>query len=555
MRFICVLSIILNLLASATTQVHAEAFFTETFQTDPFVSGNPRWIQSAQEKYAGQPLKWAASSNPASGFESDKGLLLSEDFKYYGVAKKFDQPLSLLDNKEELVIQYELKFDDTLTCGGAYIKLLRNSPDLDVSQLNNDSPYTIMFGPDKCGSTSKVHFIFQHQSPVTGLWEEKHFSDAPSVTVDKKTHLYTLVVRSDNSFEILVDLVSSKKGDLLTSMSPPINPSAEIDDPEDTKPVDWVDEASIKDPNAVKPEDWDEDQPRMIADEDAVKPAGWLDEAPEEIPDPDAVKPEDWDDVEDGEWEVPKVPNPACETAGCGEWKRPQKKNPAFKGKWTAPMIDNPAYKGPWAPKKIANPNFFTDNSPAKSMAAIGALAVEVWTTNKGFLFDNFLITHSLAEARAFAETTFSLKSAAEKVKEEAAAKESAKQAREEKLRGAATLGLKDRVLTYLSAAVDASVEYATEQPYAIAAAAIVLLLTLVFLLLPKGKSKSSSASTPTTKPSSSSVAAAATDAATDADAAEEKKVEEVVEEEEEEEPVEEKKPVRRTRASKKSSD
>lgn len=520
--------------------VNAEPFLSETFQTDPFLSNG--WIKSTQEKYVGQPVKWAASSSPVAGFESDKGLLLSEDFKYYGVAKKFEKPLTL-DNKDELVIQYELKFDDTLTCGGAYIKLLRNTPDLDVAQLNNDSPYTIMFGPDKCGSTSKVHFIFQHQNPISGAWEEKHFSDAPSVTVDKKTHLYTLIVRSDNSFEIFVDAVSSKKGDLLTSMSPAVNPPSEIDDPKDVKPADWVDEASITDSNAVKPDDWDEDQPRMISDPDAVKPAGWLDDAPPEVADPDAVKPEDWDDAEDGVWEVPTIPNPACEVAGCGVWKNPQKKNPLFKGKWTAPLIDNPDYKGPWAPKRIANPDFFTDNSPAKGMAPIGALAVEVWTTNKGFLFDNFLITHSLTEALTFAETTFTPKSAAERAQEEAAAKESAKKSREEKLRGAATLGFKDRLLTYLSAAVDAIIEYTTEQPYAIAAAAIVMLLTLVFLLLPSGKGQGQTSARPVSDSDATPTPVA------------EEKTEQKDEDTKGEEVVEEKRPVRRSRSTKKSSD
>lgn len=39
-----------------------------------------------------------------------------------------------------------------------------------------------------------------------------------------------------------------------------------------------------------------------------------------------AVKPEDWDEDEDGEWEPPKIANPACKDApGCGEWKRPTK--------------------------------------------------------------------------------------------------------------------------------------------------------------------------------------------------------------------------------------
>lgn len=60
----------------------------------------------------------------------------------------------------------------------------------------------------------------------------------------------------------------------------------------------------------------------------------------------EAEQPDDWDEEEDGEWEPPKITNPACESApGCGEWKRPTKPNPNYKGKWSAPLIDNPAYK------------------------------------------------------------------------------------------------------------------------------------------------------------------------------------------------------------------
>ena len=45
-------------------------------------------------------------------------------------------------------------------------------------------------------------------------------------------------------------------------------------------------------------------------------------------------------------WLFSLVDNPLCESApGCGEWKRPQIKNPKYKGKWRPDMIDNPAYK------------------------------------------------------------------------------------------------------------------------------------------------------------------------------------------------------------------
>lgn len=48
-------------------------------------------------------------------------------------------------------------------------------------------------------------------------------------------------------------------GNLLHDMTPPVNPSREIEDPEDRKPEDWDERPKIPDPDAVKPDDWDED--------------------------------------------------------------------------------------------------------------------------------------------------------------------------------------------------------------------------------------------------------------------------------------------------------
>jgi hypothetical protein len=43
-----------------------------------------------------------------------------------------------------------------------------------------------------------------------------------SVLGDRQTHLYTLIIRPDNTFEILIDNESKKKGSLLTDMDPPV---------------------------------------------------------------------------------------------------------------------------------------------------------------------------------------------------------------------------------------------------------------------------------------------------------------------------------------------
>ncbi|KAI5296820.1 hypothetical protein KEM55_005536 [Ascosphaera atra] len=209
---------------------------------------------------------------------------------------------------------------------------------------------------------------------------------------------------------MLIDGSSVKNGSLLEDFSPAVNPPAEIDDPNDSKPADWVDEAKIPDPEATKPEDWDEEAPFEIPDEEAEKPDDWLEEEPTMIPDPEAEKPEDWDDEEDGDWVPPSVPNPKCEdVSGCGPWERPMKKNPEYKGKWFAPLIDNPEYKGPWAPRKIPNPDYFEDKTPS-NFEPMGGIGFEIWTMQNDILFDNIYIGHSLEDAKAFKAETYDIK-------------------------------------------------------------------------------------------------------------------------------------------------
>lgn len=246
------------------------------------------------------------------------------------------------------------------------MKLLRDNKALHQEEFANTTPYVIMFGPDKCGHTNKVHFIFNHKNPKTGEYEEKHLTSPPSAKIVKNTQLYTLIVNPDNTYSIKVNNEEVKTGSLLEDFKPAVNPEAEIDDPKDTKPEDWVEQARIADPAATKPEDWDEDAPMEIVDEEATMPEDWLVDEPSTIPDPEAEKPEDWDDEEDGDWIAPTVANPKCtDASGCGPWSKPLVKNPAYQGKWTAPFVDNPAYKGKWAPRKIKNPAYFEDKKPA----------------------------------------------------------------------------------------------------------------------------------------------------------------------------------------------
>ncbi|MBA0559260.1 hypothetical protein Golob_016232, partial [Gossypium lobatum] len=284
-----------------------------------------RWIVSDKDDYKGV---WKHSKSEG---HDDYGLLVSEMAKKYAIVKELDEAVNLKDGTT--VLQFETRLQGGLECGGAYLKYLSpQDAGWKPKEFDNESPYSIMFGPDKCGATNKVHFILKHKNPKSGEYIEHHLKYPPSVPSDKLTHVYTAILKPDNEVSILIDGDEKKKASFLSAedFEPPLIPSKTIPDPDDKKPEDWDERAKIPDPDAVKPENWDEDAPMEIEDEEAVKPEGWLDDEPDEIDDPEATKPEDWDDEEDGEWEAPKIENPKCEIApGCGEWKRPMKRNPA----------------------------------------------------------------------------------------------------------------------------------------------------------------------------------------------------------------------------------
>jgi len=384
-----------------------------------------KWIKSLAKKdgaeagidqFDGEWSVEGAEKNPLNG---DLGLVLKSKAKHAAISSRFKKPFVFKDNKKPLILQYEINYQNGQECGGGYLKLLSHSNSLDLNKLSDKTPYTIMFGPDRCGSESKLHFIFRHVNPNNQTIEEKHVKKLDTkeralfeeLFKDKRPHLFRLVISSDNSYEIYVDYKVVNHGSLLTDFTPPVNPPAEIDDPKDKKPSDWDEREKIPDPDATKPDDWDENAPRQLPDTSATKPDGWLDDEPEMIPDPDAEKPDDWDEEMDGDWEAPLIENPECKAApGCGVWKRPMIDNPSYKGKWFAPMITNPAYKGKWKPRRIANPDYFHDPEPFDRMTSVSAVGIELWSMSSDIYFDNVLVTSDLTVADSWAADTYELK-------------------------------------------------------------------------------------------------------------------------------------------------
>jgi len=341
----------------------AEVYFEESFDGD----WEKRWVVGAPPgKEAG---KWAVT--PGKWFhdeEVNKGLATTEDMRFYSISAKMAKKST--SKKKELVVQFSAKYEahQYAFCGGGYIKLLPDG--LKQKTFGGDDEYHIMFGPDLCGyDVSHIHTIFNHKG------ENLLKTDKISLEYSDKneyTHLYTLHLKPDGTYEVFFDLESKAKGKLVDDWDFP-NPTK--DDPDDKKPSDWVDETMIDDPEDKKPDGWDD--------------------IPAQIPDPDASKPEDWDDEDDGEWEPPLIDNPD------------------FKGEWTAKQIDNPAYKGEWSPKQIKNPDY----EEGVQLAAYDSMYVgfELWIVNNGTIFDNILVTDDLEYAKKQGEELWRPTSKAEK--------------------------------------------------------------------------------------------------------------------------------------------
>uniref|UniRef100_A0A8C9RF24 Si:ch211-274f20.2 n=1 Tax=Scleropages formosus TaxID=113540 RepID=A0A8C9RF24_SCLFO len=364
-----------------------------------YCPGRRKWVVSkALKEEDGKTLKydgqWVLEEPSNQASSGNKGLVMKSPGRHHAIAAPLGTIFHFRD--KPLILQYEVFFQSGTDCEGAYIKLLSHTPQLRLSQFNSSTPYAIMFGPDKCGSSMKVHFIFRRRNPLSGQYQEKHArqsdQDLSKYFSDRQAHLYTLRLYPDNIYEILIDQSLISKGSLLEDVDPPVNPPREIPDPDDTKPTDWDDRRRIPDPTAAKPSDWDEKAPERIPDHTAQKPPGWLEDAEPFILDPEAERPDDWNEEMDGEWEPPRVPNPACSQAiGCGPWLPPMIHNPAYKGKWRPPMIDNPRYQGEWQPRMIPNPEYFEDLEPFQ-MSTVGAVGFELWSLTGGVLFDNILL-------------------------------------------------------------------------------------------------------------------------------------------------------------------
>ncbi|KAI4996408.1 hypothetical protein ZWY2020_051193, partial [Hordeum vulgare] len=200
------------------------------------------------------------------------------DARHFAISAKIPE----FSNKgRTLVVQYSIKFEQEIECGGGYIKVM--SGYVNQKKYSGDTPYSLMFGPDICGTqTKKLHLILSYQGQNYPIKKDLQCE------TDRLTHVYTFILRPNASYSLLVDNREREFGSMYT---------------------DW----DILPPRKIK----DVGAKKYIEDPDAVKPEGY-DSIPREIPDPKDKKPDTWDNDDDGIWKPRRIPNPAYK----GQWKR-----------------------------------------------------------------------------------------------------------------------------------------------------------------------------------------------------------------------------------------
>ncbi|XP_006768508.1 PREDICTED: calreticulin-3 [Myotis davidii] len=324
-----------------------------------------RWVQSTNDSQFGH---FRLSSGKFYGHkEKDKGLQTTQNGRFYAISARF-KPFS--NKGKTLVIQYTVKHEQKMDCGGGYVKIFPS--DVDQKNLSGKSQYYVMFGPDICGfDIKKVHVILHFKN-------QYHSNKKPiRCKVDGFTHLYTLILRPDLTYEVKIDGQVIESGSIeydwnLTSLKKMEKSSAES--------KDWEQE------DEDKLQDWEK-----------------------HFLDASASKPGDWNSELDGDWQAPMLQKPPYQ-----DGLKPE-------------GID----KDVWLHQKMKNTHYLTEYDLSE-FENIGAIGLELWQVRSGTIFDNFLITDDEAYAENFGKATWGETKDPEREMDAIQAKEEVRKAREE---------------------------------------------------------------------------------------------------------------------------
>uniref|UniRef100_A0A8C2NT91 Calreticulin n=1 Tax=Capra hircus TaxID=9925 RepID=A0A8C2NT91_CAPHI len=323
-----------------------------------------RWVHSTNDSQFGHFR--LSSGNFYGHKEKDKGLQTTQNSRFYAISARF-KPFS--NKGKTLIVQYTVKHEQKMDCGGGYIKLF--PADMDQKNLNGKSQYYIMFGPDICGFDIKTVHVILH-------FKNQYHANKKSIRckVDSFTHLYTLILRPDLTYDVKIDGQSIESGSIeydwqLTSLKNMEKASAEAEG--------W--DQAAKD----KSQDWE----KHFLDASASKPSDWKGEL-------------------DGDWQAAMLQKPPYQ-----DGLKPE-------------GID----KDVWLHQKMKN-NYLTEYDLSE-FENIGAIGLELWQVRSGTIFDNFLITDDEEYAENFGKATWGETKGPEKEMDAIQAKEEVKKAQEE---------------------------------------------------------------------------------------------------------------------------
>lgn len=205
-----------TLLLVATAKIH----FSEEFDSD----WESRWSKSTWK--ADQQGTFTHTQGDWHGDEEMAyGIRTTGDLKFFELSAKL--PQAVKTGKDPLVLQYSVKFEKDIECGGGYIKLVGEN--FDQTKFGGETPLLVMFGPDICGGDNKIHLLLDHKT--TGyLWKKK-----PTAPNDKLTHIYTAVLYPNASYAVYLDAKPLENGTIADDWDFTVPKS--IPDPADKKPA------------------------------------------------------------------------------------------------------------------------------------------------------------------------------------------------------------------------------------------------------------------------------------------------------------------------------
>ena len=117
--------------------------------------------------------------------------------KFYHISADMGKPIN--NRGKLLIISYTMKQEKEENHTMAAIKLWADGTD--QKSINESTPYEISFGPNSGSTSTKRHFDY-YMHFLNGTYQCKKMLHC---IYDKYTHMFTLVIRPNNTAQILVD--------------------------------------------------------------------------------------------------------------------------------------------------------------------------------------------------------------------------------------------------------------------------------------------------------------------------------------------------------------